>query len=244
MHIGANVIENYGRGIDRACKTYADELSKALSEIDTSDATLFIDEAIRLTQHFCDLSAESTAMASALFYDMLREMQIGEKFGANPVTARNREATEKAIRSVSKGESDQELIAKVLGRCIERVELEGKRAAGETVVQNARKDPSKPKYARVPSGVETCDFCMMLASRGFVYASKETASGKGGHYHANCACRIVPSFGKTEVEGYDPDAYFDKWKHPEKYPELREARNARRRELYAERNGTRGQAEQ
>lgn len=242
MRIGANVIENYGRGIDRACKTYADELSKALSEIDTSDATLFIDEAIRITQHFCDLSAESTAMASALFYDMLREMQIGEKLGANPFTARNIEATEKAIRSVSKGESDQELIAKVLGRCIERVELEGKRAAGETVVQNAMRDPAKPKFARVPSGVEACEFCMMLASRGFMYASRK-AAGESDHYHPNCRCRIVPSFGKTEIEGYDPQEYLDKWKHPEKYPELREARNARRRELYAESKGARELAE-
>lgn len=84
---------------------------------------------------------------------------------------------------------------------------------------------------------------MMLASRGFVYASRK-AAGENEHYHPNCRCQVIPSFGKTEVEGYDPDAYYDMWKNPEKHPELREARNARRRELYADRKGTREQAGQ
>lgn len=99
-----------------------------------------------------------------------------------------------------------------------------------------QKQASALRFARVPmGGRETCDFCIMLASRGFVYHTKETA-GELKHYHANCACRIVPGFEGDKVEGYDPDYYYDVWKNPEDHPEVRDARNARRRELYREKH--------
>lgn len=54
----------------------------------------------------------------------------------------------------------------------------------------------------------------MLASRGFAYHSEETAS----HAHANCDCRLVPSWDKkgTSVEGYDPEYYYRIWQRIEK----------------------------
>lgn len=45
---------------------------------------------------------------------------------------------------------------------------------------NAARDPLRPKWARVPSGTETCQFCLMLASRGFAYTSEKSASEKAG----------------------------------------------------------------
>jgi hypothetical protein len=47
----------------------------------------------------------------------------------------------------------------------------------------------------------------MLASRGFVYHTEASAS----HAHANCDCRVVPSWKAHEVEGYDPDALMAAW---------------------------------
>lgn len=59
------------------------------------------------------------------------------------------------------------------------------------------------RYARVGTGRETCGFCFMLASRGFVYASEKTAEA-GSHHH--CDCIIVPGKkGETKIQGYDPD---------------------------------------
>lgn len=78
------------------------------------------------------------------------------------------------------------------------------RRANETIRENARRDGLK--YARVPMGGETCSFCLMLAGRGFVYKSAETA-GEGNHYHRSCRCRVVPGFDGMEVEGYDPNVY-------------------------------------
>ncbi len=67
------------------------------------------------------------------------------------------------------------------------------------------------RFARIPQGGETCTFCAMLASRGFVYWSRETA-GEFNHYHAHCRCLVVPDDGSGEVEGYDPDEWYSRWK--------------------------------
>lgn len=90
------------------------------------------------------------------------------------------------------------------------------RRANDTMTKNVKRDGVR--YARVPLGFETCTFCLMLASQGFVYKSAKTA---GAHYHDNCRCKVVPSFSKggkaTKVEGYDPDALYKQW---EKYKEI------------------------
>ena len=60
------------------------------------------------------------------------------------------------------------------------------------------------RYARVPSG-KSCAFCLMLASRGFVYHSRTSAGEDKGHYHLHCHCAVVAGNLKTKVNGYDPD---------------------------------------
>lgn len=69
------------------------------------------------------------------------------------------------------------------------------------------------RYARVPTGTETCDFCMMLASRGFVYYDQARAE-EGSHIH--CLCVVVPGNGAdatspTQIEGYDPMELYRLW---------------------------------
>ena len=84
-----------------------------------------------------------------------------------------------------------------------------KREAFENLKYNCKKNGIK--YARVPSGRETCAFCFILASRGFCYDSEFSAGGKGNYYHPHCDCIIVPGFGlgsgvnpDTQIEGYKP----------------------------------------
>lgn len=69
------------------------------------------------------------------------------------------------------------------------------------------------RYARVPVG-PTCGFCIMLASRGFDYASKKSAGDIGARYntfHNGCNCRVVAGYDGLEVEGYDPDGLYDRY---------------------------------
>lgn len=62
-----------------------------------------------------------------------------------------------------------------------------KRSAFQNMVENCERNDVL--WARVPSGLETCAFCFMLSSRGFVYKSERSAlvSKKTKRaYHVNC----------------------------------------------------------
>lgn len=82
------------------------------------------------------------------------------------------------------------------------------RQLNSTIMANAARDRKRGvRFARVTTGRETCAFCYMLASRGAVYHTRETA-GQFDHYHRRCDCKVVPGFGDDPdallVEGHDP----------------------------------------
>lgn len=82
-----------------------------------------------------------------------------------------------------------------------------------TVARNVQLDPSKPRFGRVPTGAKTCAWCSMLASRGFVYLTRETAGVVASDYHDDCDCQIVPEWdsGSSHIDGYDPDRLYDQY---------------------------------
>lgn len=80
----------------------------------------------------------------------------------------------------------------------------------ETIMQAARAD--KAAYARIPEP-GACKFCLMLASRGFVY-SKSTV-GETTKFHGKCRCNPMPVWDETRARveyGYDPDAIYDQYR--------------------------------
>ena len=69
-------------------------------------------------------------------------------------------------------------------------------------------------WARVPSGAETCKWCVMLAGRGAVYHSKELAQfgTNGKKYHGFCDCAPTLVRGPEDYpDGYDPDALYEQY---------------------------------
>lgn len=83
------------------------------------------------------------------------------------------------------------------------------RSLNETIIANVGRDRKKgARFARVPTGTETCTFCLMLASRGAVYHTSKTA-GEFRHFHRRCDCKVVPGFEDDPdaelVEGVRPD---------------------------------------
>lgn len=148
------------------------------------------------------------AQAGADFYDAARELALGETLGAVAESGYEPEKTNNAVRAFVQDIVDGKPASQFNDQVLQRVDYEMKHAAGNTMFANGARDPKRPKYARVPTGAETCGFCIMLASRGFDYTSKE-AAGSLGHYHASCDCRIVASWDNLEVENYDPDTYYE-----------------------------------
>lgn len=176
---------------------------------DIAECRAAVSEAVRMA---CGAYADVAAQASADFYDAARELAAGEALGARAVSGYDPAATDGAVRAFTQDIVDGKPVDQFNRKVLERVDYEMKRAAANSTVANARRDPLKPRWARVPSGSETCQFCLMLASRGFVYRSEESA---GNHYHAHCDCRIVPGWPGTKVEGYDPDECLERWRAAE-----------------------------
>lgn len=154
---------------------------------------------------------DMAAQASADFYDAARELVVGEKMGAKAISGFDMRKTEGAVRGFVRFVLDGR-VETFNEQVLQRVDYEMKRSAGESMFANGRSDPRKPKFARVPTGAETCDFCLMLASRGFVYSSEATAGAvKLDHYHSGCDCRVVCQWEDGGVEDYDTDAIYDRW---------------------------------
>lgn len=124
------------------------------------------------------------AQASADLYDAVREASVGEALGAVAESGYRPEATDGAIRAGVQKIVDGKAVEAFNDYVLQRADYEIRRAANYCVTANGARDPLKPKYARVPTGAETCDFCLMLASRGFVYHS--TSSAAVDHTHASC----------------------------------------------------------
>lgn len=78
-----------------------------------------------------------------------------------------------------------------------------------TIIHNANRDPAKPRWARVPVG-KTCAFCVMLASRGAVYRSADSARGAESFHGGHCDCQPVASWdhGNDLPPSYDEGHLF------------------------------------
>ena len=216
-------LDNYTEALNKVSARGQEFLSQQLRAMDYDRP---IDEVradlISLMDACCGGSSQMAAMESAIFYDGLRERVLGSQMGAYAQDMRNPIATEKSLKAFIQklldGDYDE-----FEALCLERLDYEVKAAAGRCTQYNARSDPygGETRFARVPTGDETCDFCIMLASRGPVYHTEETA-GAFDHYHAHCDCRIVPFWGTYElgpsrrgsimsIEGYDPDALYEQY---------------------------------
>lgn len=199
------------------------ELKEALERIDWTQSVANVrDQLIDVMQVYCSGATDQAAMLASAFYDGLREQVVGEPIGAFAESGREQAATDGAVRAFVQDLVDGRGSQPVIDKCLERLDYETRKAAAVCVTRNARRDPNRPRYARVPSGNETCDFCIMLASRGPVYHSAKSA-GAVDHFHANCRCQVVPMFNTYDIgpsrrasasmsiEGYDPDKLYEQY---------------------------------
>ena len=203
-----------------------DELRATLRTIDYSrPVDEWRDTVVGVMDACCSGASQVSAMESAIFYDGLRERVVGSGMNSQAHDGRRNAGTEKAVKAfIGKLlEGDYDAFEDL---CCERLDYEINAASGRCMAHNARNDPDSPRFARVPQGERTCDFCIMLASRGPVYYDEESA-GAFTKFHTHCDCKVVPVWdtyvvrgedghymgrrGRTRYEGYDPDAYYDQY---------------------------------
>lgn len=107
----------------------------------------------------------------------------------------------KAVNGTLKQSLNVEMVSSTVGRMVKQV-------GQDTLVQNGARDGAE--FAWIPSG-DTCAYCIGLAANGWVKISKRSMrKGHAEHIHSNCDCSyMVRHTSDTEVQGYNPDKYWD-----------------------------------
>lgn len=159
--------------------------------------------AAALLEHLPDIVqtyGDVSAVAGADFYDSTRDAAGAPgSFQAVVADSTPRAQIEGSIRWAL-------ATPDVLGNLTKLTDRLTKRPGRQSLLESVQSDPAKPRFARVPSGSETCRFCATLASRGAVYLSAETADGHD--YHDHCHCEAVAVFKDQPLpSGYNPEHY-------------------------------------
>jgi hypothetical protein len=152
MQLPRSVVDNYTAGINGISEQARAALSDAFERIDFgSDVATVRTQVVEVMQAICGASVDVVSVLSAEFYDEVRLLELGQRLGADPTPRRDPRATEGAIRAFAErlvdGDEDE-----FMRLCLERVDYETKVAAANTCINNAKRDPRKPRFARVPSG--------------------------------------------------------------------------------------------
>jgi hypothetical protein len=110
-------------------------------------------------------------------------------------------------RAISLGKTPEEALriaGVTLSGSISRLVLGGGRDA---ILGNVRKDRQAVGWARL-TDKDPCAFCGMLASRGPVFRSKQTA---GFQAHDHCACMPVPAWNRDEAWLQHSRDLYEQW---------------------------------
>lgn len=158
-----------------------------------------------LVTEFGDISA----LLAADFYDMLRDAPPStssfQAAYAAPVDPGKAEGATRWAVGALFAEDAPLFTSQILGATQRLVTQRGR----DTIFDNAGRDPLRPSVARIPSGSDTCRFCIMLASRGAVYTDLVSA-GEMNDFHDLCDC--VPTVIRSErdfPEGHDLAKFTD-----------------------------------
>ena len=178
----------------------------AVQNIDFTDWEQAAEQLRNVITEIVDYFGLAASELGAQWYEYCRTLGVGGDYSAivePPNTALVKAAANKQIDKLFDGSADE---GKVVSLLHDVVADQVSRQARDTIV----------RYARVPVG-DTCAFCIMLASRGFVYTSKKAATltSAGEKYHDNCNCVAVPFHKADTIPGYTDELrkyeqmYFD-----------------------------------
>lgn len=217
--IPRSLIRQFAARLNTTCKkgrSIAGELVAAYMK-EHPEATIaeIRDYAIQAIQEVAQLYGDAAATLELQLFDWI---QVPD---AQLYDGPDAEAIERGVRYQVKKLVDGDTDA-FLDGIEELADYHIRRGANQTGIHNVKRANTASKrrtggrgaggmrYARVPTGLETCTYCVMLASRGFVYKDEQSA---GHANHRGCNCLIVPGYqGTTTVEGYDPKTLRELWR--------------------------------
>lgn len=214
----------------------ASEMMRAIEQYGIENSKKLIEIAYALAQKY----GEASGALACMMYESIADMSNKYVPAAVPADTATFSEVAKAVNGTIKT-GNQQIVSNAVGNLVKRVSV-------ETMMKNALRDGAE--WAWIPNG-DTCAFCLTLASQGWQPAGKKALkNGHAEHIHANCDCSYCVRFdSNTTVEGYDPDAYYDRYESAapgspkdkinalrrENYQQNKDKINAQKRAAYAAR---------
>lgn len=173
------------------------DIATLLREVTSADQAR--DALLDVMPALVDAYGSASASVGADFYDELRDAASPRgrfrAVTAEPFPPEQVEAVARwAAGPMYQAEPD-------IGATLERAQQGVQRLVANsdrlTVQRSALLDPSRPRFSRVASA-SACEFCRMLAGRGAVYRTEESA-GSQSSFHGHCHCIVAPSWGGAVV---------------------------------------------
>ena len=206
MHI--HDVQQLARTQNRAGDVAERRMRALWKRLPLDDLGMLEDALFQLYPRLVEESAEVASSAALEWYEKQREAEgVAKEYSPTmPTGLVDQDEAEKivgaALRDLREGVDRAVALSRLTNGARKLISDSGR----ATVQHAAEGDPKSPRYARVPTGAETCAWCMLWASRGFVYRSAETAHFKRSHF--KCDCQIVPSWSKKpRIKGYDHTQY-------------------------------------
>lgn len=187
----------------------AGALSRFFDSVELGDPVVVRDALLEVVPAISSAYGDAAATVAAEWYEEVRAGDVGGRFWATLGELEPEAAVQGSVRWAA-GElfTDNPLkTLDLLGGALQRHVFYGARA---TIARNVELDPLHPRFAVVPTGAQPCAWCVVMASRGWVYHSKATAD-KHSEFHDDCHCQVVPSWdsAKAHIQGYDPDRDYE-----------------------------------
>lgn len=193
MRISRSAWNAYIKKLSQIQIKAADLMQSYINQHGTAASNALIAYAYSLSTHY----GSAAATLACEMYDATAAAQGASVPGAEPADEYTYPETAKIINGTMK--KSEILISPAVSVMV-------KQAAADTTLKNAIRDGAE--WAWVPSG-GTCAYCLMLASRGWQRASRDTLNGNHAeHIHNNCDCNFCVRFDKkSNVDGYDSGKY-------------------------------------
>lgn len=211
MQVSKDRISQYRKELDSAANDAAEFMSDYYDALRTANPNSSVAElrnmAIKsIKQALNAFSPQAGELAGELFDEIVKAEGVKARFRYHKTIEQG--LVEKKVHYLAKDLVDGNN-QKFIDACATLTRFYVHREANTNMYRNVVR--SNIRWARVPSGTETCGWCFMLSSRGFDYTSELKAGGLGHKFHLHCDCIIVPGTEDTTIDGYKPEEMYARW---------------------------------
>lgn len=211
MRVNKDRLTRYRKELDSAADDAAEFMSDYYDALRTANPNASVADlrnmAIKsIKQALNAFSPQAGELAGELFDEIVKSEGVKARFRYHQTIEQG--LVDKKVRYLAKDLVDGNN-QKFIDACATLTRFYVHREANTNMYRNVAR--SNIRWARVPSGTETCGWCFMLSTRGFDYTSELKAGGLGHKFHLHCDCIIVPRTEDTTIDGYKPEEMYARW---------------------------------